>query len=235
VGNPFAEIKSLEDIGILTRANIDQEVPFTVYNIITKTLRDIVIKPSESWGGQGLIGCEFMMGLKFNIYEDDEDTEDKEEDKEDDGRVEENVEYVEVEMNDDELKRHGVIEESKSENGNEVYGNNEICAVKEEIVGSNAKNDGQEHEGLVVNEAVMSENEVDSNKEVLKRSIAKPNKEYNPFLDTYKPINEEVTKETMGTLNTSPSDSEIIRHTESEPSKDLYFFSIIIYSPKTVI
>jgi hypothetical protein len=234
VGNPFAELKSLEDIGILTRANKDQEVPFTVYNISTKTLRDIVIKPNESWGGQGLIGCEFMMGLKFNIPDETiyEDIDDK---VEGDDRVEENVE---VEMKDDELKRHRVIEESKSKNEheNEVYGNNEISAVKEEVVGSNTKNDGQQHEGIVVgNEPVKSENDVDSNKEVLKRSIAKPNKEYNPFLDTYKPVNEESTKETMGTLNTSPSDSEIIRHTESENSKNLNFIFIKINPPKTVL
>jgi hypothetical protein len=73
IGNQFAKFETLDDIGRLTKANLEEEITFAVYNVENKQIRDVKIVPREGWGGQGILGWELFMGVKFSIPLEDED------------------------------------------------------------------------------------------------------------------------------------------------------------------
>ncbi|XP_044743084.1 Golgi reassembly-stacking protein 2 [Chrysoperla carnea] len=54
-----------ETLKELLRANIDKEIKMTVYSSKTQQIREVLITPSNSWGGQGLLG----ISIKFCSFE----------------------------------------------------------------------------------------------------------------------------------------------------------------------
>lgn len=54
-------------VGRLTKANVEKPVELIVYNTDTQSIREITITPTDNWGGDGLIGWELFMGIKFEI------------------------------------------------------------------------------------------------------------------------------------------------------------------------
>lgn len=56
----------------LLRKNIDQPIKMLIYSSKTQSVREVIITPSESWGGQGLLGisirfCSFE-GANENVW-----------------------------------------------------------------------------------------------------------------------------------------------------------------------
>lgn len=56
----------------LLKANMDKEIKMTVYSSKTQNIRQVSITPSNSWGGQGLLGvsirfCSFE-GANENVW-----------------------------------------------------------------------------------------------------------------------------------------------------------------------
>lgn len=56
----------------LLKAGIDKELTMTVYSSKTQTVRNVKITPSNTWGGQGLLGvsirfCSFE-GANENVW-----------------------------------------------------------------------------------------------------------------------------------------------------------------------
>jgi predicted metalloprotease with PDZ domain len=78
VGSPAAEagLKALEDyiIGtperavtsadsLATLAEYRKEFALVVYNRGSQTVREVTVRPSSSWGGDGVLGCQIGEGL----------------------------------------------------------------------------------------------------------------------------------------------------------------------------
>lgn len=56
----------------MLKLNVEREVKLTVYSSKTQTIRQVVIVPSQMWGGQGLLGvsirfCSFE-GANENVW-----------------------------------------------------------------------------------------------------------------------------------------------------------------------
>ena len=56
----------------LLKANIDKEITMTVYSSKSQNIRSVAITPSNTWGGQGLLGvsirfCSFE-GANENVW-----------------------------------------------------------------------------------------------------------------------------------------------------------------------
>lgn len=56
----------------ILKANIEKPIQMTVYSTKSQTVRDVEVTPSNTWGGQGLLGvsirfCSFE-GVNENVW-----------------------------------------------------------------------------------------------------------------------------------------------------------------------
>ena len=59
--------KNLVDLMNLVAANLNRQLFLYVYNCVYDRVRVICVFPTDRWGGEGALGCEFAYGLLHKI------------------------------------------------------------------------------------------------------------------------------------------------------------------------
>uniref|UniRef100_A0A7S2ZKR3 PDZ GRASP-type domain-containing protein n=2 Tax=Rhodosorus marinus TaxID=101924 RepID=A0A7S2ZKR3_9RHOD len=69
VGTPANVFKKETDLNNLAKeaARKQEYLTLCIYSSATGRLREVELKPSDSWGGKGLLGCELATGLLHKI------------------------------------------------------------------------------------------------------------------------------------------------------------------------
>ncbi|KAF9573093.1 Golgi reassembly-stacking protein 1 [Mortierella alpina] len=63
IGTPLGIMRGEGDLYDLIEDYIGDPLPLHVYNVNRNEVREVVIVPSEEWGGEGLLGCDVGYGL----------------------------------------------------------------------------------------------------------------------------------------------------------------------------
>ncbi|KAF9583150.1 Golgi reassembly-stacking protein 2 [Lunasporangiospora selenospora] len=67
IGTPYGIMRGEGDLYDLVEDNIGEPLRLHVYNLETDHVREIVIVPSEEWGGEGLLGCDVGYGYLHRL------------------------------------------------------------------------------------------------------------------------------------------------------------------------
>ncbi|KAF9954096.1 hypothetical protein BGZ70_010673 [Mortierella alpina] len=70
IGTPLGIMRGEGDLYDLIEDYIGDPLPLHVYNVDRNQVREVVIVPSEEWGGEGLLGCDVGYGYKESSKED---------------------------------------------------------------------------------------------------------------------------------------------------------------------
>ncbi|KAF9437470.1 Golgi reassembly-stacking protein 2 [Entomortierella beljakovae] len=88
IGTPLGIMRGERDLYELVECNIGEEIPLHVFNTDKNQVREVIIIPSEEWGGEGLLGCDVGYGYlhrlpkELNTQDDKISLEHRTEDKE---------------------------------------------------------------------------------------------------------------------------------------------------------
>jgi len=67
LGTPQTAFHEIDELVEVVTANINQRMQVYVYNVDSETVREVELKPNNSWGGDGCIGCDIGTGLLHRI------------------------------------------------------------------------------------------------------------------------------------------------------------------------
>ena len=241
LGNQFAKLTTLDDIGVLTRANLGREIELSVYSLETKQIRDLSIVPKENWGGNGLLGCELLMGVQFFIpsestseEEDDVETLDenlegdeitkkaqeflKESRKGDDNEYEIETEVIIQNIDEPEQMMVSNSQESPSSfptkvNTSTSQQTHDVESFKNQNISSKTTHKEQN----LTSEEKMKPEKIDNKEDEQirqpKKAAVKRSPQYNPFLKNHEP-------EVKEDIDNNDSETSVKTEASVEPTKD---------------
>ncbi|KAG0254543.1 Golgi reassembly-stacking protein 2 [Mortierella polycephala] len=67
IGTPLGIMRAEGDLYDLVEDYMGEPLPLHVYNLDTNQVREVIIVPSESWGGEGLLGCDVGYGYLHRL------------------------------------------------------------------------------------------------------------------------------------------------------------------------
>lgn len=67
LGTPQTAFHEIDELVEVVTTNINQRMQVYVYNVDSETVREVVLVPNNSWGGDGCIGCDIGTGLLHRI------------------------------------------------------------------------------------------------------------------------------------------------------------------------
>ncbi|KAF9114093.1 hypothetical protein BGX27_000146 [Mortierella sp. AM989] len=70
IGTPLGIVRGEGDLYELVEEYIGECLPLHVYNAVTNQVREVIIVPSEEWGGDGLLGCDIGYGYLHRLPKD---------------------------------------------------------------------------------------------------------------------------------------------------------------------
>ncbi|ORZ08803.1 Grasp55 grasp domain protein, partial [Lobosporangium transversale] len=62
IGTSLGVMRAESDLYDLVEDYVDEPLPLHVYNLDADEVREVIIVPSNDWGGQGLLGCDVGYG-----------------------------------------------------------------------------------------------------------------------------------------------------------------------------
>ncbi|KAF9185080.1 Golgi reassembly-stacking protein 2 [Haplosporangium sp. Z 767] len=67
IGTPLGIMRGESDLYDLVEDYMGEPLPLHVYNLDTNQVREVIIVPSEDWGGEGLLGCDVGYGYLHRL------------------------------------------------------------------------------------------------------------------------------------------------------------------------